>query len=122
MIIAVAYSNGNVYQHFGHTAQFQIYRAENGRLVESSCVDTAGTGHGALAQWLQEMGVDILICGGIGSAAREALDAAGIRVFGGVKGDADEAVELFLAGVLPYDPCACCTAHEGGHGCGHCKH
>lgn len=122
MIIAVAYSNGNVYQHFGHTAQFQIYRAENGRLVENRCVDTAGTGHGALAQWLKDMGVDILICGGIGSAAREALDAAGIRVFGGVKGDADEAVELFLAGVLPYDPCARCTAHEGGHGCGHCKH
>ena len=58
MIIAVAYSNGHVYQHLGHTAQFQIYRAENGRLVENRCVDTAGTGHGALAQWLNDMGVD----------------------------------------------------------------
>lgn len=120
MKIAVAYESGNVYQHFGHTAQFKIYLAENGRVKSSRCVDTGGTGHGALAVWLRDMGVDVLICGGIGAGARNALDAVGIQIFGGVKGDADEAVELFLAGVLQYDPCARCSHHDA-HGIHSCK-
>ena len=44
---------------------------------------------------MKSLGVDVLICGGIGGGAIAALGAAGIRVFGGVEGEADVAVEAF---------------------------
>lgn len=43
MKIAVTYENGNIFQHFGHTAQFKIYTVENGKVVSSEVVDTNGS-------------------------------------------------------------------------------
>lgn len=123
MKIAVTYENGNIFQHFGHTAQFKIYTVENGKIVSSEVVDTNGSGHGALAGFLENLGVSALICGGIGGGARFALQDADIEVYGGVSGDADEAAEAFVAGVLGFDPNACCSHHhEGGHSCGSHDH
>ena len=116
MKIAVTYENGNVYQHFGHTAAFKVYEAENGKVISSQVVDTNGSGHGALALLLAQQGVDVLICGGIGGGARFALMDAGIAIYGGVTGDADEAVELFLSNALNYDPNARCSHHDHHHG------
>ena len=61
MKIAVAYEDGNVFQHFGHTEQFKIYTAEDGKIVSAEVVPTNGSGHGALAGFLRERGVDVLI-------------------------------------------------------------
>ena len=55
------------------------------------------------------------MCGGIGGGARQALNAAGIAIYGGVKGSADQAVEDFLAEKLNYDPDAKCDHHGEGH-------
>ena len=64
MKIAVTYENGQVFQHFGHTAQFKLYDVENGTVASSQVVDTNGSGHGALAGFLKDRQVDALICGG----------------------------------------------------------
>lgn len=120
MKIAATYEDGQVYQHFGHTAQFKVYSVEDGAITSSQVVDTNGTGHGALAGFLAERGVGTLVCGGIGGGARQALAAAGIEVFGGVSGNADEAVAALVAGTLAFDPNAACSHHEGhDHGDGH---
>jgi len=66
MKIAVTYENGQVFQHFGHTEQFKIYEAAEGKVVSARVVETGGSGHGALAGFLRGLGVDTLICGGIG--------------------------------------------------------
>ena len=92
MKIAVTYANGQIFQHFGHTEQFKIYEIDGDRIVASEVVDTNGSGHGALAGFLMQHGVNTLICGGIGGGAQQALAQAGIRLFGGVSGDADAAV------------------------------
>ena len=116
MKIAVTYDNGQVFQHFGHTEQFKIYEVENGQIVSAEVVDTNGQGHGALGGFLAEQGVNVLICGGIGGGARNALAAAGIQLFGGACGDADAQVASFLAGSLNYDPDVMCSHHGEGHG------
>ena len=127
MKIAVTYENGQVFQHFGHTAQFKLYTVENGAIVDSQVIDTNGSGHGALAGLLSRLGTDVLICGGIGGGAQAALAQAGIKLYGGVHGDADQAVAGFVAGNLAYDPNAKCDHHDhhhgddhtcGDHGCG----
>ena len=127
MRIAVTYENGEIFQHFGHTEQFGLYDVEDGKIVSSEVVDTAGSGHGALAGMLSALHVDALICGGIGGGAQAALAAAGIQLYGGVSGDADQAAEALAAGTLAYNPNVMCSHHGehhhegncGDHGCGH---
>lgn len=123
MKIAVTYENGEVFQHFGHTEQFKLYDIENGKVVASEVVGTNGSGHGALAGFLAEHQVQVLICGGIGGGAQNALAQAGIKLFGGCSGNADQAVEALLEGQLNYDADVKCSHHdhehgEGGHQCG----
>lgn len=122
MRIGVTYENGNIFQHFGHTEQFKLYDVENGEIRQTQVVTANGQGHGALASFLTQAGVDILICGGIGGGAQMALAQAGIKLYGGVSGEADEAVKQLLSGNLAFNPVASCTHHEHGHSCGehHC--
>ena len=91
-----------------------------------------GSGHGALAGFLQAQGVNTLICGGIGGGAQMALAQAGIALYGGVQGSADEAVAALLAGTLSFNPDVHCDHHDhahghgdhacGEHGCGQHEH
>ena len=120
MRIAVTYENGQVFQHFGHTQQFKFYDVGLGRIFHSQVVDTAGSGHGALAGFLRTRQVDVLICGGIGPGAQNALAQAGIKLYGGVSGRADEAVEALINDRLDYDPAIQCShhGHGGDHACG----
>ena len=82
MKIAVTYENGTVFQHFGHTEQFKVYQVEDGRVTGTEILDTNGSGHGALAGFLQDAGVEALICGGLGMGARNALAQAGVTLYG----------------------------------------
>ncbi len=119
MNIAVTYENGQIFQHFGHTEQFKVYEIENNTVVKSYVVDTNGQGHGALAGFLSLNNIEVLICGGIGGGAQMALAQAGIKLYGGVAGDADAAVEAFLAGNLDFNPNVQCNHHGHDHGEGH---
>lgn len=134
MKIAVTHENGQIFQHFGRTAEFKLYVVEDGKIVCSEVVGTDGRGHGALAGVLCELGADVLICGGIGGGAQIAVSEAGILLFGGCSGDCDDAVKAFLDRRLNYDPDVKCNHHgehhhhEEGHSCsshgcgGHCHH
>lgn len=91
-------------------------------------INTNGQGHGALAGLLKFLGTDMLICGGIGGGAQMALSAANIKLYGGVSGSCDAAVEALLTGNLDYNPNIRCNHHDhehgdgnhncGNHGCG----
>ncbi len=120
MRIAVTYENGEVFQHFGHTEQFKVYDVENGKITGEQVIDTNGSGHGALAGFLQAAKVDALICGGIGMGAQMALTDVGIKLYAGVQGDADAAAKALAEGKLEYDPDARCNHHDHHHG--DCRH
>ena len=127
MKIAVTYEDGNVFPHFGRTQQFKVYEIEAGKVTDAQVMSTDGSGHGALAGLLSGWGVTKLICGGIGAGAQTALMEAGIQFYGGVAGNADEAVEALLSGALSYNPEVHCDHHghdhQGGdHLCGHDRH
>ena len=119
MNIAVTYENGQIFQHFGHTEQFKVYEIDNNTVFKSFVVDTNGQGHGALAGFLSLNNIEVLICGGIGGGAQMALAEAGIKLYGGVSGDADAAVEAYLAGNLDFNPNVQCNHHGHDHGEGH---
>ncbi len=128
MKIAVTYENGDVFQHFGHTQEFKVYEVEDGVIKSSEILGSNGSGHGALAGLLGDEGVDVLICGGIGGGAHDALTEHGIEICAGVTGQADEAVNAYLKGEL-VDSGVNCDHHGEGHTCGdhedgegHCGH
>ena len=73
MRIAIPYEDGKVFQHFGHTEKFKFYDVEDGKIIASNVVDTNGRGHGALANLLGIVEVNVVICGGIGMGAQLAL-------------------------------------------------
>ena len=118
MRIAIPYETetGTIYQHFGHAKAFKLYDVQDGAVEKSEEISAQGSGHGALADLLEENHVDALICGGIGAGAIEALKNAAILVCAGVKGAADEAVAQHLAGTLDYTTQANCSHHGTGHG------
>lgn len=129
MKIAVCFENGQIFQHFGHTKTFKIYQIEDNSIQSTLLLDAPESGHGALAGFLQQNGVDTLICGGIGAGARTALANASIQLYPGVTGDADQAVEDLLKSRLVYDPDAQCADHahhhhDSSHSCsgGNCGH
>ena len=54
MKIAVAYDNGNIFQHFGRTEFFKVYEVEDDKVISSEVIGSNGVGHGALAGLLAE--------------------------------------------------------------------
>lgn len=119
MKIAVTYDNGNIFQHFGRTESFKVYDVADNKVVSSEVIGSNGVGHGALAGLLADRAVDVLICGGIGGGAQQALADAGVELVAGAEGDADQAVEAYLKGELISTGANCDHHHhEDGHSCG----
>ena len=118
MRIAVPFANGEVFQHFGHTENFKLYEIEAGQIVSGEIIATNGSGHDALANFLANLSVNILVCGGIGDGAQAALSDAGIEICSGAQGDADAAVNAFLNGELVSEGVNCDHHHEHGDECG----
>ena len=116
--IAVTYEDGQVFQHFGHSEHFKIYNVEDGKVVAGHMIDSGSEGHEALAGVLQQEHVDVLICGGIGGGAMDALSSMGIQVVPAATGSADDAVAAYLNGQLSVDMQPNCDHHEEGHSCG----
>ena len=118
MRIAVPFANGEVFQHFGHTENFKLYEIETGQIVSSEIIDANGSGHDALASFLANLSVSVLVCGGIGDGAQAALADAGIEICSGVQGDADAAVNAYLNGELVSAGVNCDHHHDHGGECG----
>ena len=130
MRIAVTFLAGQVFGHFGKTKEFAIFDIEESKVVDNNILPVIGSGHGALAGLLKANNVDLVICGGIGEGARDALTELGIKYIAGVQGNVRHAVEEYLMGTLQDNPVKYCDHHhEDGHvcgedhaGCGGCHH
>ena len=114
--IGVTYEDGNIFQHFGQTKQFKFYDTEDGQLVHGEVVTADGASHCSLGSFLFENHVSVLICGNIGAGASKALQAAGILVYAGNCGNADEAVDKLLRKELIYNPAPTCHDHHNCSG------
>lgn len=114
MKFAVTYANGEVFQHFGQTREFKVFTVDGGN-VTSEVVGAGQYSHGGLATLLAELGVETLICGGIGDGARNMLKGNGIQVFTGNSGNADEVAQAFIDGKLSQSDRSTCRDHHECH-------
>lgn len=112
MKIAITYSNGEVFQHYGKTEQFKIYEVEGDKIVYSEILSVANNEYESFAELLSSLGVKKVICGGIGAGAIASLKSANIKLYGGVSGNADREIENYLTGNLKFNPNIECDHHK----------
>ncbi len=111
----------NVFQHFGHCETFTIFDVENKTLASKITVKNPSSGHTATVELLKELGVNVLICGGIGSSAMSLLMEDDILVIPGTQGDIDVAVASYLDGSSMASYEANCDHHDHAHSHDHAE-
>lgn len=95
--IAVAVDEAkNIFAHFGKCEKFAVYELEENQIVKESVMEANENAREAMADWLEEQGVQVLICGGIGYTSMQDLMAKHIMVVPGQQGNARTAAETFL--------------------------
>lgn len=112
MKIAVASENGMVTEHFGHCESFVIFEAENNQIIKSESIPNPGHRPGFLPNFLNDMGVNVIISGGMGGGAIEIFNEKGIEVITGAHGSANAAANSYLQGKLKSTGSVC---HEHQH-------
>lgn len=132
MKIAIAYEAGLVAKSLSSCQEFLILAEENGEPTGKELVTCLGDGHVRLLSFIGQYAIDVLICGELGIASRNALEMLGVLLVPGVTGSAEEAAAKFLVGekqgddtVLslcreedPNDPMACMHDCSKCAGCG----
>ena len=98
--IAVASEGNQVTGHFGHCQNFNLYESVDGVIVKEESVPNPGHKPGFLPKFLHDLGVNVIISGGMGQAAVDIFNEHGIEVVVGATGDAKKAAEGFLKGEL----------------------
>jgi predicted Fe-Mo cluster-binding NifX family protein len=110
--IAVASEKEIVTEHFGHCTNFNIFETENDQITKSESIPNPGHKPGFLPNFLNDMGVNVVISGGMGEGAIDIFNEKGIEVIVGASGDAKEAVNEYLKGTLKSTGSVC---HEHQH-------
>lgn len=123
-IAVTSTESGNVHEHFGRCETFTIYELEGDNLIHREVLKNTGSGHEEVANFIKELGANVVICGGIGAPAMNLLMEAGILVIPGMQGDVDIATASYLDGAIYAEEaesscgsggCSSCAGGCGGH-------
>lgn len=117
MKIAVASEGNTVTGHFGHCQVFNIFVAENGKIVATEIVANPGHRPGFLPNFLADRGVNVIISGGMGGGAVDIFNEKNIEVVLGATGNAKEAAEAYIRGELKSTG-SICHEHQHADECG----
>lgn len=98
--IAIACEGEVVTEHFGHCLNFNLFETEEQKIVKQTSVANPGHRPGFLPLFLKELGVDVIIAGGMGAGAIDIFNQNGIEVIVGAAGNAEENVKAYLSGNL----------------------
>lgn len=101
MKIAIPIAEGKLTAHFGHAAQFAIVHVENQEIKEKELLTPPPHEPGVLPKWLHELGVGVIIAGGMGQRALSLFGDNGIKVMTGAANHTpEELVRQYLTNSL----------------------
>ena len=101
MKFAIPLAEGVLCAHFGHCQQFAIIETEDGRIKDKELHTPPPHEPGVLPKWLAELGVSVVIAGGMGRRALDLFNQNGIQVTVGAPSSLPEVlVEQHLKGTL----------------------
>jgi predicted Fe-Mo cluster-binding NifX family protein len=100
-------SDDAVNQHFGRAPAYTVFDTDTG---EYSVV--VRNGSEGPADLMAGVGVNVMLCGGIGKGASAMLQQRGIDVFIGASGMIKDAIDAWNSGALSKNPNGNCNSHE----------
>ena len=108
MRFAIPLAQGVLCAHFGHSEQFSIVDTQDGQIKSKELLTPPPHEPGALPRWLQELGVNVVIAGGMGRRAQDLFDQQGIKVVVGAPSDTPESlIQAYLERTLVTAPNLC---------------
>ncbi|HID92994.1 MAG TPA: dinitrogenase iron-molybdenum cofactor [bacterium (Candidatus Stahlbacteria)] len=127
MKAVISTDRGYVSTHFGRCPSFTIVEIENGVVLSIEEIDNPGHHPGFLPEFFSKMGINCIICGGMGRRAQSLFAEKGVATVLGVTGKVNEVVQQFAEGKLKQGKSLCQRASEKGHGkdkneCDHSQH
>ena len=112
---------GEIDNHFGHCDSYDVFSISGEDKIEGIANIKSAQGCGCksnIASDLAQLGVTVLLAGGIGNGAVNVLTTNGIEVVKGCSGNALSVVKKYLAGAI-VDAGEICQHHEHDHTCSH---
>jgi predicted Fe-Mo cluster-binding NifX family protein len=109
MKIAIPVADGFCSVHFGHADTFTIFDIEpqSNLIINKESIEPPPHESGMLPAWLHNLGVDILIVGGMDTLARELFQKENIEILSGApSAPPEEIAQQYIEGTL--------TMHGGG--------
>ena len=120
MKIAVPTKQDNqIDDHFGHCEFYTIFHISDNNEIMAETILNSPQGCGCksnIAYDLSELGVEIMLAGGIGDGAVNKLASQNIQVVRNCKGDVHQLVEDYLSGKIQ-DGGSNCNSHTHEHTC-----
>jgi len=115
MKIAMPQNGEMLNQHFGQSKSFLIVSVENNQIAARKEISSESMqhNHAGLSGLFLTEGVSLVITGGIGQPALNALKEKGLEVIKGASGKCEEVLEQFLNGKLDDRNVTC--DHHGEH-------
>ena len=104
MNIGVAYDNGQIAQNLGGCRTFLVVTTEGQNPTGKHLAQAEDDNTTALLKLASKEKLDVMICGSLGLAIRNALEMIGVLLVPGCDGSAEEAVAKFLVGEKQGDP------------------
>ncbi|HCL56632.1 MAG TPA: dinitrogenase iron-molybdenum cofactor biosynthesis protein [Spirochaetia bacterium] len=124
MKIAAALNQGKISSHFGHSREFMVAElSETHEILKKEKLTPPPHEPGSFPRWLADLGVSVVLTGGIGQRAIDLFNQSGIQVFGHLECalTPEEAIALYLNKKLSTNlsPCTHHGHDDHDHNCDH---
>jgi ATP-binding protein involved in chromosome partitioning len=101
MKVAIPIADGKLTAHFGHAGEFVVLDVEDREIKKKESMEPPPHEPGVLPRWLRELGVDVIIAGGMGQRALSLFEENGIKVITGAPSlTPEELVHQYLSDSL----------------------
>lgn len=115
MKIAIANEGRYVSEHFGHCEGFTIYEVEESKVLKKDFIENPGHRPGFLPNFLKQLGVDVVIAGGMGETAQQLFAQNNIGVIVGIRGNSDDVIQQYLRNELKSTGSICMEHQHKGY-------
>jgi len=106
--VAIPLAEGRLCNHFGHCEKIAVIPVRDGLMGEKELHTPPPHDPGVLPRWLGDLGVNLIIAGGMGQRALNLFAEKGIKVVTGSPSQEPETlVQEYLAGTLVSGPNVC---------------
>jgi len=114
--IAIATDNNNVSAHFGRCPSYTIVEIDNDKVKSNEVVNNPGHEPGRIPEFLDSLGVKVIIAGGMGPRAVGFFNDFKIKSIVGISGSVDAVINDYISGNVESGQTTCTEGGGKGYG------